>query len=161
MTGSNAPVTGYRRMFIPSQPPLTATKKSTLKPQGTPTNPPAAMTTATAPCPQYQLTTIPVPASYNTASTPSQPIFNLQGRATLPGFQLQPVRGPAQVPYITAQPRGPDFAHGPPQLGFSPAQPYGGAPSHHVAPLGFQSYITDPPASLAPFGGGLSAPVKV
>lgn len=171
-------------MVIPSQPPLTATKKSTLKPQ---TNPPAA--TTTDPCPQYQLTPLPVPASYTTASTPSQPTFNLQARTTQPGPQQQSISGPAQVQYMPAQPRGPDFAYGPPQPGFCPApsgvyqdQHYGGAPSyggqntwrtdpsHHVVPLVDQTfqttplkktYITDPPASLAPFGGGPSAPVKV
>lgn len=184
VTGSNAPVTGYRRMVIPSQPPLTATKKSTLKPQATPTNPPVA--TTTAPYPQYQQTPLPVPASYTTASTPSQPTFNLQARAT--GPQQQSIRGQAQVQYMPAQPRGPDFAYGPPQPGFCSAPPggyqdqhyggdpsYGGQntwrpePSHHVAPLidqAFQTtppqktYITDRPASLAPFGGGPSAPVK-
>uniref|UniRef100_A0A8C1NVX6 LIM domain containing preferred translocation partner in lipoma n=1 Tax=Cyprinus carpio TaxID=7962 RepID=A0A8C1NVX6_CYPCA len=185
-TGSNAPVTGYRRMVIPPQPPLTATKKSTPKPQTPPTVPSPA---SSSPRPQYQPAPQPVPASYTTASTPSQPTFNVQVRAAQPGPQQQPVRGPAQVQYMPAQPRGPDFAYGPPQPGFCPApsggyqdQHYGGAPaygghntwraepSHHAAPppsQGYQpappkkTYITDPPASLTPFGGGTSAPHKV
>ncbi|KAG1940893.1 lipoma-preferred partner [Pimephales promelas] len=184
-TGSNAPVTGYRRMVIPTQPPLTATKKSTPKPQASSTIPPPA---SSSPRPQYQPAPQPVPASYTTASTPSQPTFNVQVKAAQPGPQQQPVRGPAQVQYMPAQPRGPDFAYGPPQPGFCPApsggyhdQHYGGAPgyggqntwraepTHHAPPpstQGYQpappkkTYITDPPASLAPFGGGPSVPHK-
>lgn len=173
-------------MVIPPQPPLTATKKSTPKPQASPTVPTPA---SSSPRPQYQPAPQPVPASYTTASTPSQPTFNVQVRAAQPGPQQQPVRGPAQVQYMPAQPRGPDFAYGPPQPGFCPApsggyhdQHYGGAPvyggqntwraepSHHAPPpsnQGYQpappkkTYITDPPASLAPFGGGPSVPHKV
>uniref|UniRef100_A0A8B9KRT1 LIM domain containing preferred translocation partner in lipoma n=1 Tax=Astyanax mexicanus TaxID=7994 RepID=A0A8B9KRT1_ASTMX len=182
----NAPVTGYKRMVIPNQPPLTATKKSTPKPQPSPvTSPipsPAAHSVAR---PQQQQ---PVPASYTTASTPSQPTFNVQVRAAQPGPQQQPGRGPAQVQYMPAQPRGPDFAYGPPQPGFNPApvggyhdQHYGGAPvyggqntwraepGHHLAPAHNQpyqppapkkTYITDPPASLAPYGAGPGGPHK-
>ncbi|XP_051563201.1 lipoma-preferred partner homolog [Myxocyprinus asiaticus] len=185
VSGSSAPVTGYRRMVIPTQPPLTATKKSTPKPQAPPTVSPAA---SPAPRPQYQPTPQPVPASYTTASTPSQPTFNVQVRAAHSGPQQQPIRTPAQVQYMPAQPRAPDFAYGPPQPGFCPApsggyqdQHYGGAPgygghntwraepSHHAPPpasQGYQpippkkTYITDPPASLAPFGGGPSVPHK-
>ncbi|KAG9277741.1 hypothetical protein AMEX_G7780 [Astyanax mexicanus] len=185
-TSPNAPVTGYKRMVIPNQPPLTATKKSTPKPQPSPvTSPipsPAAHSVAR---PQQQQ---PVPASYTTASTPSQPTFNVQVRAAQPGPQQQPGRGPAQVQYMPAQPRGPDFAYGPPQPGFNPApvggyhdQHYGGAPvyggqntwraepGHHLAPAHNQpyqppapkkTYITDPPASLAPYGAGPGGPHK-
>ncbi|XP_051569154.1 lipoma-preferred partner homolog isoform X1 [Myxocyprinus asiaticus] len=180
VSGSNAPVTGYRRMVIPTQPPLTATKKSTPKLQAPPT------AVSPAPRPQYQPTPQPVPASYTTASTPSQPTFNVQVRAAQPGPQQQPIRSPAQVQYMPTQPRAPDFAYGPPQPGFCPAggyqeQHYGGAPgygghntwraepSHHAPPpasQGYQpsppkkTYITDPPASLAPFTGGPSIPHK-
>uniref|UniRef100_A0AAY5F4T9 LIM zinc-binding domain-containing protein n=1 Tax=Electrophorus electricus TaxID=8005 RepID=A0AAY5F4T9_ELEEL len=165
-----APVTGYKRMVIPTQPPLTATKKSTPKPQASPASSPVA-----APQPASQ----PVPASYTTASTPSQATFNVQVRAAQPG----PQQHPTPVQYAPTQPRGPDFAYGPPQPGFSPAHvgghhephygggapAYGGGnawraePSHHTAPPHNQTYqppalkktpITDPPASLAPYGVG-------
>lgn len=152
---SAAPVTGYKRMVIPTQPPLTATKKSTPKAQGSPA--PSAVPSASASPvakPQFQTAAAPqpVPASYTTASTPSQPTFNVQVRAAQPGpqhppvqqqqygqpmppQQQQPMRGPVPVQYMPAQPRGPDFAYGPPQPGFTPAAalqpsyadyPYGG-----------------------------------
>ncbi|CAL8252420.1 unnamed protein product [Merluccius merluccius] len=127
-----APVTGYKRMVIPTQPPLTATKKSTPKPQ--------ASSSSASPGPKLQqphqpaAPPQPVPASYATASTPSQPTFNVQVRSAqlgpqhpAPGGpqhyapQPQPSRtGPGQVQYMPAQPKGPDFAYGPPQPGFSP-----------------------------------------
>ncbi|XP_012677294.2 lipoma-preferred partner isoform X2 [Clupea harengus] len=170
---STAPVTGYKRMVIPTQPPLTATKKSTPKPQGSPapsTGPPASASPVAkhlfqspAAAPQ------PVPASYTTASIPSQPTFNVQVRAAQPGPQHPPpqqqygqlppqqqqARGPVPVQYMPAQPRGPDFAYGPPQPGFTPVplQPgyadygYGGGqntwraePGHLGAPQGQASY---------------------
>ncbi|KAK0149597.1 Lipoma-preferred partner [Merluccius polli] len=130
-----APVTGYKRMVIPTQPPLTATKKSTPKPQ--------ASSSSASPGPKLQqlqqphqpaAPPQPVPASYATASTPSQPTFNVQVRSAQPGPQHpapggpqhytpqpQPSRtAPGQVQYMPAQPKGPDFAYGPPQPGFSP-----------------------------------------
>ncbi|XP_074009198.1 lipoma-preferred partner isoform X3 [Numenius arquata] len=67
----STPVTGHKRMIIPNQPPLTATKKSTAKGPGQP-----------APIPVTPVGTLkpqPVPASYATASTPSRPAFNVQG----------------------------------------------------------------------------------
>ncbi|TRY96456.1 hypothetical protein DNTS_027528 [Danionella cerebrum] len=183
--GSNAPVTGYRRMVIPNQPPLTATKKNTPKPQGSPNAAPPA---SSSPRPTHQPAPQPVPASYTTASTPSQPTFNVQVRAAQPGPQQQPFRGPGPVQFMHAQARGPDFAFGPPQPGFCPAPSggfqdplYGGAPgygaqntwrpepAHHIVPAPTQvnqtaapkkTYITDPPSSLAPYGGGPSAPHK-
>ncbi|XP_076134143.1 lipoma-preferred partner [Alosa pseudoharengus] len=137
---SAAPVTGYKRMVIPTQPPLTATKKSTPKAQGSPAPsgaPPASASPVAKP--QFQMATAPqpVPASYTTASTPSQPTFNVQVRAAQPGPQHPPVqqqygqpmvpqqsmRGSVPVQYMPAQPRGPDFAYGPPQPGFTPAMP--------------------------------------
>ncbi|XP_042676908.1 lipoma-preferred partner isoform X2 [Centrocercus urophasianus] len=66
----STPVTGHKRMIIPNQPPLTATKKSTAKGPGQP-----------APIPVTPIGTLkpqPVPASYTTASTPSRPTFNVQ-----------------------------------------------------------------------------------
>ncbi|KAK1795754.1 hypothetical protein P4O66_001233 [Electrophorus voltai] len=174
-----APVTGYKRMVIPTQPPLTATKKSTPKPQASPASSPVAAPVA-APVPRVQQpASQPVPASYTTASTPSQATFNVQVRAAQPG----PQQHPTPVQYAPTQPRGPDFAYGPPQPGFSPAHvgghhephygggapAYGGGnawraePSHHTAPPHNQTYqppalkktpITDPPASLAPYGVG-------
>ncbi|XP_076871219.1 lipoma-preferred partner isoform X2 [Brachyhypopomus gauderio] len=174
----SAPVTGYKRMVIPTQPPLTATKKSTPKPQPCPASPPVAPPTQRVQQPASQ----PVPASYTTASTPSQPTFNVQVRAAQPGpQQQQAARGPAPVQYAPAQPRGPDFAYGPPQPGFSPGyghhdQHYGGGapayggqnpwrmePTHHAVPPHSQAYqppapkktgLTEPPASLAPYGAG-------
>uniref|UniRef100_A0AAY4CW07 LIM zinc-binding domain-containing protein n=1 Tax=Denticeps clupeoides TaxID=299321 RepID=A0AAY4CW07_9TELE len=181
---SMAPVTGYKRMVIPNQPPLTATKKSTPKPQGSPAPasggpPPPAASASPVARPQFQTPAPqPVPASYTTASTPSQPTFNVQVRAAQPGPQHPNPGQPQQhyVQYMPAQPRGPDFAYGPPQPGFTPSAPlaaysdlnypYGGGqnawrpePVHHTAPPshgGYQppaqkkTYITDPPASLAP-----------
>lgn len=125
----NAPVAGYKRMVIPNQPPLTATKKSAPKPQapgGASSIPPSSASPVAKP----QMAPQPVAASYATASTPSQPTFNVQVRSAQPGpqqqvpgaqhFAQQPVRSAGQVQYMPAQPRGPDFAYGPPQPGFSP-----------------------------------------
>uniref|UniRef100_A0A8C6TYD5 LIM domain containing preferred translocation partner in lipoma n=1 Tax=Neogobius melanostomus TaxID=47308 RepID=A0A8C6TYD5_9GOBI len=154
----SAPVTGYKRMVIPTQPPLTATKKTAPK-------------------------SPPVPASYATASTPSQPTFNVQVRSAQPGPQQHPapagqgynnqypIRSPAQVQYMPAQPKGPDFAYGPPQPGFSPMghggyheqpqQPRRAEPVPHqayqpAAPK--KTYITDvPPIAFVVLQG--SAPV--
>ncbi|TWW57485.1 Lipoma-preferred partner -like protein [Takifugu flavidus] len=134
----------------------------------------------------------PVPASYATASTPSQPTFNVQVRSAQPGPQhqapggptygQQPIRTPAQVQYMPAQPRGPDFAYGPPQPGFSPMS-HGGYQEHHQPgivqgggmstrrpePLPAQqyqppgpkkTYITDVPPSLSPYNSGPTIPPK-
>uniref|UniRef100_A0AAY5L2K8 LIM domain containing preferred translocation partner in lipoma n=1 Tax=Esox lucius TaxID=8010 RepID=A0AAY5L2K8_ESOLU len=175
VSGQSAPVTGYKRMVIPTQPPLTATKKSTPKaagPGGTLPHPASASPVAR---PQFQTAPQPVPASYATASTPSQPTFNVQVRSAQPGPQHQSPGPPQQyVQYMAAQPRSPDFAYGPPQPGFAPqgysdqAFPgsggYGGGPGNRPDPSypagfthqGYQqpapkkTYLTDPPASLAP-----------
>lgn len=135
----------------------------------------------------------PVAASYATASTPSQPTFNVQVRSAQPGpqhqapggqyFAQQPVRSPAQVQYMPAQPKGPDFAYGPPQPGFSPMSQgayqdqqhqgvtQGGglnarrpepAPTQGYQPPGpKKTYITDVPPSLAPYSSGPAVPPKV
>ncbi|KAI5628295.1 lipoma-preferred partner [Silurus asotus] len=180
----STPVTGYKRMVIPNQPPLTATKKSTPKPQAPPSAAPASSPTPST-RPQQ-----PVPASYSTASTPSQPTFSVQARAAQPGPQQQhqqPARATyAQGQYTPSQPRAPDFAYGPPQPTFTSAggyheQHYGGPPglggqntwraepSHHSAlpqnqsyqpPAPKKTYITDPPASMAPYGAGVMGAQK-
>ncbi|XP_046893255.1 lipoma-preferred partner [Hypomesus transpacificus] len=196
VTSPNAAVTGYKRMVIPTQPPLTATLKSTPKtPAPASSTPPSSASPVPKPQPQ------PVPASYATASTPSQPTFNVQVRSSQPGPQHQapgnhpaapqPARGPAQH-------RGPDFAFGPPQPGFAPvsqsayqdqpayggppaawrpdgppsqayppsgppsqAYPLSGPPSQAYPPSGpKKTYITDPPASLAPYSSGPLPPHK-
>uniref|UniRef100_A0A3Q3LNW0 LIM domain containing preferred translocation partner in lipoma n=1 Tax=Mastacembelus armatus TaxID=205130 RepID=A0A3Q3LNW0_9TELE len=189
----NAPVTGYKRMVIPTQPPLTATKKSTPKPQapgGVSSIPSSSVSPGTKP--QSHMAPQPVPASYATASTPSQPTFNVQVRAAQPGpqhqapgghhFGQQPIRSPAQVQYMPAQPRGPDFAYGPPQPGFSPMaqgayqeQHHPGVPqvgslsSRRPDPAPTQTYqppgpkktfITDVPPSLVPYSSGPAVPPK-
>ncbi|XP_023810251.1 lipoma-preferred partner homolog [Oryzias latipes] len=186
----SAPVTGYKRMIIPPHPPLTATKRSTPKPQapgGVSSIPPSSASPMAKP--QSHMAPQPIPASYTTASTPSQPTFNVQVRSAQPGpqhqapagqhFGQQPIRSPAQVQYMPAQPKGPDFAYGPPQPGFSPMmypeQQYLGAPqggglstgrSDPVLSQGYQppgpkkTYITDVPPSLAPFTSGPSVPPK-
>lgn len=183
----NAPVTGYKRMVIPNQPPLTATKKSTPKPQG----PGGVSSGGTLTRSQGNPAPQPVPASYATASTPSQPTFNVQVRSAQPGpqhqvpgghqFAQQPIRSPAQVQYMPAQPKGPDFAYGPPQPGFSPGpqgayqeQHHPGGPqvgsSRRPEPVPAQqyqppgpkkTYITDVPPSLAPYASGPTVPPKV
>ncbi|KAF7203896.1 lipoma-preferred partner [Nothobranchius furzeri] len=185
----NTPVTGYKRMVIPTQPPLTATKKSTPKPQApgvVPSVPPASVSPVAKP--QGYMTPQPVPASYTTASTPSQPTFNVQVRPAQAGPQhqalvghhygQQPIRSPGQVQYMPAQPKGPDFAYGPPQPGFSPMThqehhhlgPHvGGINSRRPDPVPAQTYqppgpkktyITDVPPSLAPYTSGSTVPPK-
>lgn len=187
----NAPVTGYKRMVIPTQPPLTATKKSMPKPQApggvSPMVPSSASPIAK---PQSHMAPQPVPASYATASTPSQPTFNVQVRSAQPGpqhqapggphFGQQPIRSPAQVQYMPAQPKGPDFAYGPPQPGFSPMAhqeqyhpggPHvGGVSSRRPDPVPVQTYqppgpkktyITDVPPALTPYTSGPAVPPKV
>ncbi|RMC02081.1 hypothetical protein DUI87_21243 [Hirundo rustica rustica] len=136
----STPVTGHKRMIIPNQPPLTATKKSTAKGPGQP-----------APIPVTPVGTLkpqPVPASYATASTPSRPAFNVQVRTAQPSPHYQPPSpqpghysslGPGQ-PYATApsrqpaapqygapQPHGPGYGYAPPPG--RPTEPtYGYAP---------------------------------
>ncbi|KAM6122320.1 LOW QUALITY PROTEIN: lipoma-preferred partner [Pterocles gutturalis] len=127
----STPVTGHKRMIIPNQPPLTATKKSTAKGPGQP-----------APIPVTPIGTLkpqPVPASYATASTPSRPAFNVQVRTAQPSPHYQPpgpqpghygslgpgqpyapppARPPSTPQYGPPQPRGPDYGYAPP-----PARP--------------------------------------
>ncbi|CAL1593259.1 unnamed protein product [Knipowitschia caucasica] len=175
----NAPVTGYKRMVIPTQPPLTATKKSAPKPQ----SPAAGHTTPPSSGKPLSQTPVPQPASYATASTPSQPTFNVQVRSAQPGPQQHPspagqgygqhpIRSPTQVQYMPAQPKGPDFAYGPPQPGFSPMSHGGYHPEHQpqrpepVQNQGYQAaapkktYITDVPQGLSPYAPGPMVPPK-
>ncbi|XP_032925048.1 lipoma-preferred partner [Catharus ustulatus] len=136
----STPVTGHKRMIIPNQPPLTATKKSTAKGPGQP-----------APIPVTPVGTLkpqPVPASYATASTPSRPAFNVQVRTAQPSPHYQPPtpqpghygslgpgqpygtapsRQPAAPQYGAPQPHGPSYGYGPPAG--RPTEPaYGYAP---------------------------------
>ncbi|XP_066182042.1 lipoma-preferred partner [Sylvia atricapilla] len=138
----STPVTGHKRMIIPNQPPLTATKKTTAKGPGQP-----------APIPVTPVGTLkpqPVPASYATASTPSRPAFNVQVRTAQPSPHYQPPspqpghygslgpgqpygtapsRQPAAPPYGAPQPHGPGYGYGPapgrpaePAYGYTPPQ---------------------------------------
>uniref|UniRef100_A0A8C3ML60 Uncharacterized protein n=1 Tax=Geospiza parvula TaxID=87175 RepID=A0A8C3ML60_GEOPR len=138
----STPVTGHKRMIIPNQPPLTATKKSTAKGPGQP-----------APIPVTPVGTLkpqPVPASYATASTPSRPAFNVQVRTAQPSphyrppspqpghygslgpgqaYAAMPSRQPAAPQYGAPQPQGPGYGYGPPPG--RPAEPaYGYAPQN-------------------------------
>ncbi|NXP08191.1 LPP protein, partial [Thinocorus orbignyianus] len=136
----STPVTGHKRMIIPNQPPLTATKKSTAKSLG-----------QQAPIPVTPVGTLkpqPVPASYATASTPSRPAFNVQVRTAQPSPHYQPPgpqpihygslgpsqpyapppsRPPGAPQYGPPQPRGHDYGYAPPPA--RPSEPtYGYAP---------------------------------
>ncbi|XP_068809970.1 lipoma-preferred partner isoform X2 [Struthio camelus] len=140
----STPVTSHKRMIIPNQPPLTATKKSTAKGPGQP-----------APIPVTPIGTLkaqpqPVPASYTTASTPSRPAFNVQVKTAQPSPHYQPpgsqpapygslgpnqsygpppMRQPGATPqYAPPQPRGPDYGYAP-----QPARP--SEPNYGYAPL--------------------------
>ncbi|NXK90172.1 LPP protein, partial [Formicarius rufipectus] len=136
----STPVTGHKRMIIPNQPPLTATKKSTTKGAGQP----IPVTPVGTLKPQ------PVPASYATASTPSRPAFNIQVRTAQPSPHFQPPapqpghygslgpgqpymappsRQPTAPQYGAPQPHGPDYGYGPapgrpaePAYGYAPPQ---------------------------------------
>ncbi|KAJ8390377.1 hypothetical protein AAFF_G00107710 [Aldrovandia affinis] len=182
MPSSSTPVTSHKRMIIPTQPPLTATKKSTAKPGGS--QPSSASNTlvksqpqATAqpqPQPQAQPQPQPVPASYTTASTPSRPTFNVQVKTAQPSphylppgpqqVPQQPARSPAPAQYMAAQPRSPDFAYGRPQPGYAP-QPQRGYPDQHYpgaggpGPMyGAQNTWRPEPAMAGPVGQGYQPP---
>ncbi|KAB0374402.1 hypothetical protein FD755_014658 [Muntiacus reevesi] len=88
----STPVTGHKRMVIPNQPPLTATKKSTLKPQPAPQAGPIPVAPIGTLKPQPQ----PVPASYTTASTPSRPTFNVQVKSAQPSSHYMAAPSPGQ-----------------------------------------------------------------
>ncbi|XP_031518775.1 lipoma-preferred partner isoform X8 [Papio anubis] len=147
-TGSTAsppvstPVTGHKRMVIPNQPPLTATKKSTLKPQPAPQAGPIPVAPIGTLKPQPQ----PVPASYTTASTSSRPTFNVQVKSAQPsphymaapssgqmygsgpqGYNTQPVPVSGQCPPPSTR-GGMDYAYIPPP-GLQPEPGYGYTPN--------------------------------
>ncbi|XP_037382486.1 lipoma-preferred partner-like [Talpa occidentalis] len=138
----STPVTGHKRMVIPNQPPLTATKKSTLKPQPAPQAGPIPVTPIGTLKPQPQ----PVPASYTTASTPSRPTFNVQVKSAQPsshymaapssgqfygpgpqGYNTQPFSIPGQCPPPSTR-GGMDYTYIP-QPGIQPEPGYGYAPN--------------------------------
>uniref|UniRef100_A0A8C7KFU7 LIM domain containing preferred translocation partner in lipoma n=1 Tax=Oncorhynchus kisutch TaxID=8019 RepID=A0A8C7KFU7_ONCKI len=132
VTSPNAPVTGYKRMVIPTQPPLTATKKSgapggTLPRSQAEHSPSSASPVAR---PQFHTVPQPVPATYATASTPSQPTFNVQVHKSwlVPISCFVPLSKELTQPSHTAAPT---------QQGFP-------------QPVPKKTYITDPPASLVP-----------
>ncbi|NWW45568.1 LPP protein, partial [Pedionomus torquatus] len=125
----STPVTGHKRMIIPNQPPLTATKKSTAKGPGQP-----------APIPVTPVGTLkpqPVPASYATASTPSRPAFNVQVRTAQPSPHYQPP-GPQPTHYGGL---GPNQPYAPP-----PARPPGTPQYGHPQPRGHDYGYAPPPA---------------
>ncbi|XP_077204131.1 lipoma-preferred partner [Paroedura picta] len=115
---ASTPVTSHKRMVIPNQPPLTATKKSTAKPAAQPSPVPVT--------PVGTLRAQPVPASYTTASTAPRPNFNVQVKSAQPTPHYQP---PAPQ-YSSLAPGQPPP---PPPLGpYAPSQPW--APSYGYAP---------------------------
>lgn len=138
----STPVTGHKRMVIPNQPPLTATKKSAMKPQPAPQAAPIPVTPIGPLKPQPQ----PVPASYTTASTPSRPTFNVQVKSAQPsphymagpsagqtygpgpqGYNTQPVPPSGQCPPPSTR-SGADYAYIPPP-GHQPEPGYGYTPN--------------------------------
>uniref|UniRef100_A0A3B5LJ98 LIM domain containing preferred translocation partner in lipoma n=1 Tax=Xiphophorus couchianus TaxID=32473 RepID=A0A3B5LJ98_9TELE len=154
---------------------------SPYKPRGTQNAGSSAGSTPNAPVTGYKRMVIP---------NQPQPTFNVQVRSAQPGPQHQApaghhygqqlIRGPAQVQYMPAQPRGPDFAYGPPQPGFSPMayqeQQYPGGPQlggvssrrpdldpapAYQPPGPRKTYITDVPPSLAPYTAGPDVQPKV
>ncbi|KAJ3599573.1 hypothetical protein NHX12_033532, partial [Muraenolepis orangiensis] len=122
----SAPVTGYKRMVIPTQPPLTATLKSSPKPQASP------YVRSAQPGPQHQ-----APGGPQHYAPQPQP-----GRPAPPG----------QVHYMPAQPKGPDFAYGPPQPGFTPVG-HGGYQDQHY-PGGYQDQPYPGGYQDQPYPGG-------
>lgn len=144
-------MTGHKRMVIPNQPPLTATKKSASKPGLQPSPIPVT--------PVGTLRPQPVPASYATASTSARPTFNVQVKSAQPAPPFQPpapqysslVPSPAPPPapplgpspYAPLQPRAPEYSYAPqpahvpePSYSYAPPQtryqesPYPGGPSY-------------------------------
>ncbi|XP_026549906.1 lipoma-preferred partner homolog, partial [Notechis scutatus] len=118
---ASTPVTGHKRMVIPNQPPLTATKKSAT-PKPIPVTPVGTLK------PQ------PVAAPYATAATSTRPPFNVQAKSAHPashfppsapqyGGGLAPQPAPPMGPYMPTPPRAPDYGYVPP-----PAMGYGSAP---------------------------------
>ncbi|XP_015270723.1 PREDICTED: lipoma-preferred partner homolog [Gekko japonicus] len=129
---ASTPVTSHKRMVIPNQPPLTATKKSTSKPVAQPSPVPVT--------PVGTLKPQPVPASYTTASTATRPTFNVQVKSAQPAPHYQPPapqyssgvpnqtpQPPPLAPYAPSQPRGPSYGYSPQPVHY-PEPSYGYAP---------------------------------
>ncbi|XP_070609953.1 lipoma-preferred partner [Erythrolamprus reginae] len=118
----STPVTGHKRMVIPNQPPLTATKKSATPKPGAQ---PIPVTPVGTLKPQ------PVPAPYATATIPTRPPFNVQVKSAHPAPHFPPSApqygGLAPQPasmgsYVPVQPRAPDYGFvPPPPMGYSSA----------------------------------------
>nr|XP_056705700.1 lipoma-preferred partner [Euleptes europaea] len=133
----STPVTSHKRMVIPNQPPLTATKKSASKPAGQPSPIPVT--------PVGTLKPQPVPASYATASTPTRPTFNVQVKSAQPTPHYQPPapqysslvpnqppQPPPAAPYALSQPRGPDYSYAPHPIHYpEPNYSYAPPPAHY------------------------------
>ncbi|KAL8188296.1 UNVERIFIED_CONTAM: hypothetical protein K2H54_064941 [Gekko kuhli] len=129
---ASTPVTSHKRMVIPNQPPLTATKKSTSKPGAQPSPVPVT--------PMGTLKPQPIPASYTTASTATRPTFNVQVKSAQPAPHYQPPAPqyssgvpnqtpppPPPGPYAPPQPRGPSYGYVPQPVHY-PEPSYGYAP---------------------------------
>ncbi|XP_054839471.1 lipoma-preferred partner [Eublepharis macularius] len=172
---ASTPVTGHKRMVIPNQPPLTATKKSASKP--------ASQLSPIPVTPVGTLRPQPVPASYATASTPTRPTFNVQVKSAQPAPHFQPPAPqysslvPHQAPpppplppapYAPSQPRAPDYGYAPqpvhypePNYGYAPPpgryqeSSYPGGPSYGGRNGTEPSYVpqnTWRPEPVPPFG---------
>lgn len=130
-------------MVIPNQPPLTATKKSTLKPQPAPQAGPIPVAPIGTLKPQPQ----PVPASYTTASTPSRPTFNVQVKSAQPSSHYMATPSPGQF-----------YGPGPGAQGYNthtvPMSAQGPPPSAR----GGMDYAFIPPPGLQPEPGYGYAP---
>lgn len=167
-------------MIIPTQPPLTATKKSAVKPQPQSTSQPAP---AGSPGTQRAQ---PVPAPYATASTPNRPTYNVKSAQPSPQY-VPPGPQPGQpynvapnqyyVPQKAALPREPEYVpplpvrYADPGYSYSqgnqvkyqdpyypPAQTYGGRNNSEI-PYGHQggwkpepSYASTPAVGQQPPG---------
>ncbi|XP_066476082.1 lipoma-preferred partner [Tiliqua scincoides] len=158
----STPVTGHKRMVIPNQPPLTATKKSASKPGLQPSPIPVT--------PVGTLKPQPIPASYATASTSTRPTFNVQVKSAQPAAPFQPpapqysslvpsqasLSAPSlgQSPYAPPQPRMADYSYAPqpahlPEPSYSYAAPqtryqestYPGGPSYGGRSAAEPSYM--------------------
>ncbi|XP_041420694.1 lipoma-preferred partner homolog isoform X2 [Xenopus laevis] len=156
-------VTGHKRMIIPNQPPLTATKKSAAKPQPQSTTQPAPAGSPGAQRPQ------PVPASYATASTPSRPTFNVQVKSAQPsphfvppGQQLGHNYSPAPNQYYAPQPTqspGPmQYAPQPRGQEYIPPQPVRYIDPGYGYSQGNQVKYQDPYYQSLPGYGGRNGP---
>ncbi|XP_075058415.1 lipoma-preferred partner isoform X2 [Mixophyes fleayi] len=147
---AGTPVTGHKRMIIPNQPPLTATKKSAAKPQPQSTSQPAPAGSPGAQRPQ------PVPASYATASTPSRPTFNVQVKSAQPSSHFVPPGPQPGQPYSVApnQYYAPQKSTIPREPEYIPPQPVRYADPSYGYPQGNQVKYQDPyyPATQG-FGG--------